>query len=147
MHAMTRYFLVMPLFLVSVAVSSYDLPKRSLDEQVRSADFVSVGVVTNLSDRDSRDPSAYGIAKIRIIKTLKGEPEATIEVVYRNGIAEQDLDCCIIGRTYFLILKRTHNGLYESVNGRYGVLDIDPSESTMTRSTSWPGNPATKPGP
>jgi len=135
MRSITHRILLVAALLSSATATSYDLPKRSLDDQVHSADVVSIGVVVSLSKHDSRDPAAYGIAKVNIIKALKGDPGAAIDVVYRNGISEQDLDCCAVGKTYFLVLRRTHSGLYESVNGRYGVLDIGLSNSSTRGAT------------
>jgi hypothetical protein len=141
MHTLAKYAFSVAIFSSLGGAWAYDVPKRSLDARVQAADIVVIGTVVALDDHDDRDPSALGVATVKIGVTLKGAPVATIRLVFRRGIAELSPMCCSIGKSYFMMLRHTETGLYTSVDGPYGVLDTDPNDSSSNEAVSWPGRP------
>ena len=141
MNAPTKCFFAAALLSVGTIAWAYDVPKRSLEARVQAADLVAVGTVVRLDDHDDHDSSALGVATVNIGVTLKGASARTIRLVYRGGISELDPVCCVVGKSYVMLLHLTKTGLYSSVDGPYGVLDTEQAQASSDGSMSWPGRP------
>ena len=61
---------------------------------------------------------------MHIEKALKGTPTQEIEVLTKGAEPEMNLQCCTTGSVYLLFLRKTKGGMYESVNGSFGVYAI-----------------------
>lgn len=122
-----------PFFLVLVAVyaagpsMAYEVPKRSLEARVASADIVVIGRVLQMRGSDGVSAAALASATVKVEAIFKGRADPTIELGYRSGIAEGDPVCCVLGASYFMLLKKSPSGLYESVDGPHGVLSVNDS--------------------
>jgi hypothetical protein len=107
-------------FCASAALS-YELVRRSFEENVRESDVIVIGSVTSERHDVVTDPGGLAYVSVAVIDVLKGQSEASIEFLVAPTIAEANPRCCIRGETYLLLLKRLGPGRYEAVNGRYGV--------------------------
>ena len=117
----------------SASVLAYDVPKRSLEARIHSADIVVVGTVVALDPGDANKPDILAIATVRVDSILKGGETTTIRVVYREGIQESDPICCCLGGQYFMMLSRSDADLYRSIDGPYGIFEIGTSASDQDR--------------
>lgn len=113
--------------LVGLALPGAALPvelnKKFIDQMVAESDLIMIGKVEALS---SSDTSADQLAQVRGIYGIKGLADVTL--IYRTGIRELDPDCCEVGKTYLLFLRRQPNGLFVTVGGRQGAIEAS-SES------------------
>jgi hypothetical protein len=133
------------LLEVSVACHAYEIPKRSLEQRIHAADLVAVGTIVSLVEADPQRPESIAVATVRLDSILKGASSTTIRLMYRGGISESDPVCCAVGERYFLMLARSDGGLYVSVNGPYGVINIDAPIATQGDDVTWPGASRSKP--
>ncbi|UPG90497.1 hypothetical protein L2Y96_01645 [Luteibacter aegosomaticola] len=101
---------------------AYDVPKRTLEERVRLADLVAVVSIKDLDEARGMQPQ---LATLAIATLLKGHAGPTVRMVFHEGIAELDPECCELGKTYFVMLRRNANGSYSSVDGPYGVFEVN----------------------
>ena len=145
MHSLRRLIFVATIAVCITSALAYQVPKRSLEARVHSADLVAIGTIIALDPGDPNKPDILAIATVRVDSILKGAASKTIHVVYREGIQESDPICCNLGGQYFMMLSRSKTGLYTSVDGRYGMSEIVATETGQDNSTSWPGSPAKKP--
>jgi hypothetical protein len=85
-------------------------------EKLARADLVVIGTVT------SAEPAR---ATLDVLRTLKGEAGGAITVSTYSRIAELDPQCCVVGATYVMFLRRSpQNGEMHSVRGAYGMVRI-----------------------
>ena len=109
---------------------AFEVPKRTLEARVASADIVVIGRVLQMRALEGVDAAALGSATVRVEAIFKGSADATVELGYRSGIPEGDPICCVLGTSYLMLLKKSPSGLYESVDGPYGVLGINGSATS-----------------
>jgi hypothetical protein len=145
MLTLRHRFAVIALLGVSIACHAYEIPKRSLEQRIRAADVVAVGTIVSLVDADPQRPESIAVATVRLDSVLKGVSSTTIRLMYRGGISEADPVCCAVGERYFLMLTRSDGDLYVSVNGPYGVINIDAPTAIQGDDVTWPGASRTKP--
>jgi hypothetical protein len=98
-----------------------------------------------LSEADPERPESLGIATVRLDSVLKGVAGRMIRIVYRGEISEGDPLCCAVGGRYFMMLAHSDGDLYTSVDGPYGIFDIDPPGARPDEKISWPGDHPKKP--
>jgi hypothetical protein len=139
MLTLRHRFVVIVLLGVSIACHAYEIPKRSLEERIHAADVVAVGTIVSLVEADPQRPESIAVATVRLDSVLKGVSTTTIRLMYRGGISEADPVCCAVGERYFLMLARSDGDLYVSVNGPYGVINIDATIATEGDDFTWPG--------
>ena len=89
---------------------AYEVPKRSLEARVASADIVVIGRVLQMRGLEGVNAAALGYATVKVEAIFKGSADATIKLAYRSGVAEGDPICCVLGSSYFMILKRYPRG-------------------------------------
>jgi hypothetical protein len=145
MYSLGRTILMAAMAFFSASVLAYEVPKRSLEARIHSADIVVVGTVVALDPGDPNKPDILAIATVRVDSILKGGETTTIRVVYREGIQESDPICCSLGGQYFMMLSRSDADLYRSVDGPYGIFEIGTSASDQDGAPSWPGSTVKRP--
>ncbi|APG05915.1 hypothetical protein BJI69_19740 [Luteibacter rhizovicinus DSM 16549] len=130
MFAVGRLLSLLALSVMSLPVAAYEIPKRSLEARIHDADLVIFGQVVALESSEPENEFADGYAQVRVTTFLKGSEGKTIRVLYRGGISEAAPLCCTVGASYFMILRGPASGVYESVDGPYGVFEINASAGT-----------------
>ena len=109
------------------AANALVLHKMSEKEMTDAAELVVVGRVIGI--RFGRDmpnsDAAVESAAVLVETTQKGVPELPLKVLLGPGIAETRPDCCVTGARYKMYLQRLRNGMYESVDGRYGIVRLN----------------------
>jgi hypothetical protein len=105
-------------------VSANQVRELPLEKKVSSADIVFIGTVqkTGLPENDVAGHDY--LAQVHIDTVLQGQASATINVRYGSGISELDPMCCKEGEVYVFFLRNTGRGIYESVNGPYGIYQV-----------------------
>ena len=97
----------------------------SFARKMAESELVIVGTVT--STTPSRPGRFDGTATVRTLATLKGTPQQEVVVRRQSNIAEADPNCCQVGATYAMFLRRAPNGSgLVSVNGRFGMIRLGP---------------------
>jgi hypothetical protein len=107
---------------------SVELDKKFVDDMVHESDIIIVGHVTGLHQSES---SRDMYASIKAVYGIKGFRD--VNLIYRTGIRELDPDCCEVGKTYLLFLRRQPNGFFVTVGGRQGSIEATSVESHMNR--------------
>lgn len=100
-------------------VMANQLKELSLEEKSSASDLVIIGRVESIDT--ATDNRVERVAAVRIESRLKGSVQGLVKVRYRSGISEFDPDCCDLGERYVFFLRAGHDGVYQSVNGRFGV--------------------------
>jgi hypothetical protein len=114
-----------------IPASANLLVEMSFREKMAESDIVIVGTVS--STARSHAGEYDGSATITVLATLKGEPVSKLVVLTRERIAEESTQCCAVGATYVMFLRRTPDGKgLRSVNGRFGMIQIGPEKSDPT---------------
>ena len=93
----------------------------SFEQIMDQSQLVVIGTVTAI---DGRRNAVGSTARVSIRRTLKGESGNTIVVSTYSRIAELDPQCCDVGATYMMFLRRLPNGQFGSVLGVYGMRRI-----------------------
>ena len=104
------------------------LRKMSEKEMTAAADVVVTGRVIGIgfSHDDPFDPKLVTeFAAVLVESGQKGVPALPLKVMLSPGIAEARPVCCITGARYKMHLLRLRNGMYESVDGRYGIVRLN----------------------
>lgn len=106
----------------AVARSIRDL---NTQEKIDSSDIVVIGKVLRVGIVGRFEYERF--AEMEIISSSSQKARRTkILLKYKGAIAEEDLDCCVIGGRYLIFVVRRSDGPgYESVNGRNGVYRLD----------------------
>lgn len=100
------------------AVSAISPSGKTVEITVQESDVILVGKVVNLSSFEQNQ----AIARIEPITWIKGSGE--VHFLYRTGIQELDPECCEIGRSYLLFLRRQPDGTFVPVGGKQGVVPV-----------------------
>ncbi|TCV92080.1 hypothetical protein EC912_10872 [Luteibacter rhizovicinus] len=124
MHPLISILATTSFLVASTSISANQVVEHSLEKKVADADAVFIGTVRQLDYVDPREPNSSHIALVHVDTPLKGEKIENVSVSYDNGIAEFAPLCCENGRIYVFFLKRTPSGVYESVNGPYGIYQV-----------------------
>jgi hypothetical protein len=104
----------------------HDLP---LEKKARLSDLVVIGRVESTRIESFVGASGYRYARVHIDSILKGKPPERLDVMFGGSIAEENPDCCEVGKTYLFFLvkdksvNRRSDG-FESVNGPHGIYPI-----------------------
>lgn len=104
------------------------LVELSFPAKMAASDVVIVGTVTSAGPSH---PDRYdATATVLTLATLKGIPEAQHVVFSQSRIPEDNLQCCEVGATYVMFLRRVPNRPeWVSVNGRHGMVRIGPANN------------------
>jgi hypothetical protein len=116
-----------PAFLISLAflaapVHAFHVPEIPLAEKFDQSTLVAVGRVSSTSTAPC--PVYFRCAKVELVRTIKGQSAASIEVLYGGEMIEKRPWCCEPGKTYFFFLKKKDQNIYESINSPYGIVEI-----------------------
>jgi len=94
----------------------------SFERKLAESEIVIVGTVT---------AAAQGTATVRVLNALKGAPGQEVIVSTTSRIAEDNPNCCVMGSTYVMFLRRGRDPvLYHSVNAFYGMVEIGSAQGT-----------------
>lgn len=81
-------------------------------------------VIAETVPRGSRPGILEDIVEFKVLATLKGQASSSLKVSRSTMIDEEKLMCCREQGRFILFLRKGRNGLYESVNGDYGVVRL-----------------------
>ena len=110
-----------------LAAMALGIKELTLEEKSSRSDLVFIG---QAASADAIVKSRVEqVALVRIETRLKGSAQGLVKVRYRGSISELDADCCDLGKKYIFFLRLGRDGIYESVNGRFGILRIDDDSS------------------
>lgn len=109
------------LFFPTALQGNY-LVEQSYDQKLRSSALVIVGRAVGPS-RSTGGPTDQAV-DVAVLSTIKGHSSRRIRVYTSSPDVEGDPRCCRTGATYVMFLNRASNGVYESVNGRFGLILI-----------------------
>lgn len=121
---------MLAVILNSAAQSSAaGLADMTFDEQVIESDIVVLakpkkGLRHGFHRLD--DTGRVGVTEMKVSIVLKGQND--IKVLYlvtKDEIAERSPSCCIDGKLYLLLLKRGRDNMFEAVNGRHSVIEVN----------------------
>jgi hypothetical protein len=115
--------------VVSVDAHANALRKMSEKGMLAAADVVVVGRVigTGFQHDTLNSDTIDEFASVLVETVQKGVPARPLKVFLYPGIAEMRPDCCVNGIRYKMYLQQLRNGMYESVDGRYGIISLDGS--------------------
>lgn len=118
--------MAMASLLVAIPVRADVLVELSFNEKMEVSDVVIVGTVTAAMPGN---PDQYNAtATVLTLATLKGNPQAQHVVFTQSRIPEDNLQCCDVGGTYVMFLRRLSNGAgLVSANGQHGMIRIGPA--------------------
>jgi hypothetical protein len=95
-----------------------------VSETLNMADTVIVGTLdTSASGENPASPTVPRV-QIRVESVIKGRPPATIVLDKGFDITEQSITCCEKNVRYLMFLIHGE-GIYLSVNGRYGIYKLE----------------------
>jgi hypothetical protein len=115
------------MFMYLDAGYAYGVKKFSLEEKVKRSHIVIVGVVKTPPDLIC--PEGYRCADVVVERVLKGSPGKKISIVFDGPVAERHSVCCKENLHYLFFLRRGNDGLFDSVNGPYGIYEL-PNETS-----------------
>lgn len=110
--------------LAASPVQANGLREPTFAEKMALADLVLVGTVMRA---DGPAVAGFGLADtatLTVLNTMKGAAMDTITVSTSSTVAELNPQCCEVGATYLMFLRRTPDGRYISVRGIYGMVRI-----------------------
>ncbi|HEX8666919.1 MAG TPA: hypothetical protein VF727_00925 [Allosphingosinicella sp.] len=106
---------------MATAAKGNFLVEPTYEQIMERADLVVIGTV--IGGKKGSRGRFDSTATVLVIRSLKGEAPATIEVSTTSRIAEADPRCCDRGATYLMFLT-TSEGRFASVWGFYGMRRI-----------------------
>ncbi len=112
-------FIAVMLCAQSTVVAN-QVKELSLEEKSSRSDLVVVGRI----ERTDASGGVERVALVHVETRLKGASQGLVKVRYRSGISELDPDCCEIGGRYIFFLREGRDGVYQSVNGYFGVYKV-----------------------
>lgn len=121
--AFRTIILVLAMLLAAAPARANFLVEMSYAQKVAASSQVVVGRVTRILPPSA---SPYGrVNEVEVLATVKGRRVRRLLFYGTSPIAEDELDCCRVGRTYLLFLERGTSRIYSSINGHYGVIRLD----------------------
>lgn len=105
------------LMFFSGQAESISPSKKYIGDMVLESDLIMVGKVVEVLPFEKQGQM---YARVISISQIKGSGDANF--IYKTGISELDPDCCVVGKTYLLFLRRQPDGYFVSVGGRQGVI-------------------------
>jgi len=112
---------------VAAPARANGVPEPSFAEKVGRSDLVLIGTVTQAN----RVPALMhgGYATLTVLTILKGEAGEQVNISTYSPVAELDPQCCDVGATYLMFLRRLPDGQYVSVRGRHGMTRVGGSST------------------
>ncbi|MBL9096415.1 MAG: hypothetical protein JNK07_05760 [Alphaproteobacteria bacterium] len=111
------------------AASSFNVTERSMAERYHLADVVLVGQALSAPTTISLRGQIRRAVRMRSLYALKGIAGTEFDLLIDSGFAELRVQCCVLGGRYLLFLKQVDGERFGTVNGRFGALRLEPSES------------------
>lgn len=96
---------------------AFKIEDKGLEAKLNQSDVVVLGVIESFD-------AASKIADVKVLQTLKGTHTASIRFLADAGIADMRTNCCKAREEYLLFLVEYEDGLYWSVNGKFGAVRI-----------------------
>jgi len=109
------------------------IPEMTFEQKLSQADVAVVAKAEALHGKQGENGSS---ATLLVLRTLKGNPSAKIEVWTFSDIAELNPRCCEVGATYMMFLERTPKGPFASVQGYYGIVRIGAPRTRLNEALS-----------
>jgi hypothetical protein len=114
---LTTWFIFAAAFGSAQPASAFKIEDKGLEAKLNQSDVVVLGVIENF-DAPSK------IAEVKVLRTLKGTHKPSIRFLADAGIADMRTNCCKAKEEYLLFLVEYEDGLYWSVNGKFGAVRI-----------------------
>lgn len=99
------------------AAHAFKIEDMGLEKKSSLSHLVVIGRVESVSE-------SSGIARLVVESTLKGLALKAVDFRFDTGIVDNRVDCCRVRQSYLLFLVNEGDGIYRSVNGRFGVYSI-----------------------
>ncbi|MBL0028901.1 MAG: hypothetical protein IPO95_07495 [Rhodanobacteraceae bacterium] len=114
---LTPWFIVAAALGLAQPAGAFKIEDKGLEAKLNQSDVVVLGVIENF-DASSK------IADVKVLQTLKGRHTPSIRFLADAGIADMRTNCCKPREEYLLFLVEYEDGLYWSVNGKFGAVRI-----------------------
>ena len=133
MKTRNRWMTVVIALASSAAVQANQLREEPLQERIDGADLIVVGTTPPVEEVDKGSAARSKYARIQVQQVIKGTAEPVIEVLVEDPFIEAQPDCCEAGATYLMFLERDRSGRFVSVNGRFGIYQIDSANAAKAK--------------
>jgi hypothetical protein len=125
-----RLCVLAALLIFTAVCKASQLKEKELAQRVADSDLVVVvvvvGTVEELLECGARQVSECSphsaTAVVMVSDVLKGAPPS--EFRWNEPMVESSPGACHPGRKYLLFLRADGNGVFHSVNGSYGAIDV-----------------------
>lgn len=120
-----RIFIIAKLILLTAVMASpiygHVLMPMSYEKRKSLARTI---VIAEIVQDNYQQKGSKRIIEFRVLAILKGQMSSVLKVSRSTMIDEERLTCCKGAGRYILFLRRGRSGLYESVNGDYGIVRL-----------------------
>jgi len=123
-----RLCVLAALLICAAVCKANQLRETELAQRVADADLVVVGTVEELLECGARQGGECSphsaTAVVMVSDVLKGVPPSELLFRCNEPMVESSPGACHPGRKYLLFLRADGNGVFHSVNGPYGAIDV-----------------------
>ena len=113
--------LILLAVIVTSPVSGHVLIPISYEQRREEAKLIVIAEIIQSSSETDRSRESIDF---KVLATLKGPRKVVLRVSRSTSIQEERLTCCSGSGRYILFLRSGRNGLYESVQGNYGLVRL-----------------------
>ena len=123
-----RLCVLAALLICAAVCKANQLRETELAQRAADSDLVVVGTVEELLECGARQVGECSphsaTAVVMVSDVLKGVPPPQLLFRCNEPIVESSPGACHPGRKYLLFLRADGNGVFHSVNGPYGAIDV-----------------------
>jgi hypothetical protein len=112
-----RWIILAAVLGLAQPVGAFKLEDKGLAAKLDQSDVVVLAVIESFD-------AASKIANVKVLQTLKGAHAPNIRFLADAGIADMRTNCCKPKEEYLLFLVKYEDGLYWSVNGKFGAVKV-----------------------
>jgi len=139
-----RLCVLAALLILAAVCKANQLKENELAQRLADSDLVVVGTVEELLECGARQVGECSphsaTAVVMVSDVLKGVPPSELLFRCNEPMVESSPDACHPGRKYLLFLRADGNGVFHSVNGPYGAIDVGRAgSSALNRNPNVPG--------
>lgn len=123
-----RLCMFVALLICTAICEANQLREKDLAQKVADSDLVVVGTVEVLLECGARHVGECSphsaTAVVMVSDVLKGVPPSELLFRCKEPMVESSPGACPPGKKYLLFLREDGNGVFHSVNGPYGAIDV-----------------------